>query len=79
MDVAAAGRVLDRRARPQRFLWTPILSVLGQLQTFLGSRSDLAVFHTVQPKKAFVLRQEMQPVRDGASRTEGSRPSADAD
>lgn len=45
------------------FLWTPILNVLGPLKTFLGSRSDLVVFHTMQPKKAFVLHQEIQPLR----------------
>lgn len=51
----------------------------GATKTFLGSRSDLKDFHTAQPKKAFVLHQEMQPVRGCASRTEGSRPPADAD
>lgn len=71
--------VSDRSASPRGPAWPPVLHVLGRLKTFLGNRSDPEVYHMAQPKKPFVLRQEIQPTRGCVSRMEGSWPLADAD
>lgn len=73
------SKVSDRSASLRGPAPLSILHVLGWLKSFLGNRIDLEVYHTAQPKKPFVLHQEIQPARGSASRMEGSRPPADAD
>lgn len=57
--------VSDRSTSHQGPAQPPSLHILGWLKSFLGSRCDPEVYHTAQPKKTFVLRQEIQVVPAG--------------